>query len=495
MNLNKLEHIKILSKKLLLGGFFICVFSGGISELYAQTPSALNNFLKSPSLKYAGVGIKITEVETSKAVCAYNENLTLSPASTLKMITTATALELLGPEYRFTTTISHDSIIDTQGMLQGNLWIIGSGDPTLGSSFFEESKEKFFKEWSDTLKRIGIKSIAGDIIVVDNLYGYEGISDRWTWGDIGNYYASGTFGISLFDNTYKLFLKSGASQTTPLVLYTDPEIKGMTFENYLKVASNSSDSAYIRGIPFAPDRKIYGTVPANKSSFFIKGDIPDPGLLLAQTLSENLLKNGIKIYGNFTTIRLKKKEIPSQLKKIYVHNGKSLKEIIEVTNFRSNNHFAEHLFYKIGKENKAMPGYTPSLATETIKKYWQQKGIDTQGLYQYDGSGLSNANAVSVSILTDILVYMKRRSKYADVFYQSLPLTGKEGTVRNFLKGTDLESKARIKSGSISNVQSYAGYINKNGKTYAFAILVNHFTGSRATLRKQMENFLVQFNP
>ncbi len=172
-----------------------------------------------------------------------------------------------------------------------------------------------------------------------------------------------------------------------------------------------------------------------------------------------------------------------------------LAEIIRVTNVKSNNHFAESLFYTIGKEktNPSDCTYIPKQSASYIKEFWKNKGIDTSGTFIYDGSGLSPSNAISAGLLTDLLVYMSKKSNSSQFFYNSLPEAGKEGTVRSFLKTKKPGVIAKIKSGSISDVQSYAGYIEKDGKKYAFAIIVNNFTGTRSTLRNQMENFLLNF--
>lgn len=479
--------------KKFIGLSILVAWSSIISLVFPQKNEALTRFVNNKSLKYAGIGFKIMDVENKKVVCSYNENLSLCPASTLKAVTTASAMELLGPDFCYSTTIAYSGTIDNKGALSGDLLITGSGDPSLGSSYLYADENSFLKEWLAAIQKAGISSIKGDIVVIDKLYGYEGISNRWIWGDIGNYYASGTYGISIFDNSYQLHLKSGTVNTKPSILYTEPEIPGIKFENHLRAAANSTDSAYIHGIPFSFERRIYGTIPANRSKFTIKGDIPDPGLLLAQTLGSYLHKNGIELNGIPTTYRHKEVDPNKQLQLIHTHTGSTLKEVIKVTNFRSNNHFAEHLFYKTGwdKTQACTTQHVPSLAAERIKTFWAGKAVDTEGLFQYDGSGLSNANRISANTLVGILTYMQTRSQHAQAFYLSLPLAGVEGTVRSFLKGTSLAGKARIKSGSISQVHAYTGYIEKDGRKYAFALLVNNFTGSRAALRLQMEKLLL----
>jgi len=473
--------------------FFFLILSIGSFEalVVAQKTMASDLFFQHKNLRHAGVGFKMVDIETGKVVKSYNENMALCPASTLKVLTTATALELLGKTYRFTTQIAYEGTIDPQGALTGDLIVLGQGDPSLGSSFFPGQTEGFLGDWVEKVRQAGIQSILGDIVVVDNLYGYEGVSNRWIWQDLGNYYASGTYGISVFDNTYQLVLRSKGVGSQPEVVSTIPDIPGLTFENHLKAAANSIDSAYLYGTPFNLKRQLYGSIPANRFRFIIKGDIPDPGLLLAQTFKRYLEKGDIKINGNAVTSKTKEQKGLNRPNLLYTHKGNTLQEIIQVTNFRSNNHFAEHLFHKIGWDRAtAASVYVPALAAHRIQQFWRGKGIDTEGLFQYDGSGLSTSDAISANTLTALLVYMQKESKYADVFYQSLPIAGEEGTVRSFLKGTSLAGKARIKSGSISNVQAYAGYLEKGGKRYAFTLLINNFTGSRAVLKGQIEKLL-----
>ena len=470
--------------------FWLGIFCGN-NETLAQNP-ALKAFLQSPNLKYASVGIQITELETGKQICSHNVNMALTPASTLKLITTASALELLGEKYLYRTSVLMDGYVNAQGLLVGNLYIQGAGDPTLGSEYLWPDQEWFLNDWLYALQKAGITSIQGSVVAIDDLYGYEGVSPKWLWEDIGNYFAPGVYGISIFDNTYRLSLKSGAAGTQPEILQMNPIVKNLTIDNRLISTANSLDSAYISGIPFSSERRIYGTIPQNKPDFTLKGDIPDPGWFLADYVTSYLQINGVPVAGKPTTSRTQ--HITTQpLKKLVTTVSKSMPEIIRVTNVRSNNHYAEYLFYTIGNEHNAEnAAYIPPVSVAAIKQYWTSKGIDMKGLTMYDGSGLSPSNAVPVALLTDLLIYMDRKSECKALFYYSLPEAGKEGTVRSFLQQRELAG-SRIKSGSISGVQSYAGYLEKDGKRYAFAIIVNRFTGNRNTLRKQIEKLLQNF--
>jgi D-alanyl-D-alanine carboxypeptidase/D-alanyl-D-alanine-endopeptidase (penicillin-binding protein 4) len=456
--------------------FVYYLLSGGFLLFGQSQPAALKTFLRSETVQHASISFEMTDLSTGKTVAAHNENTSLVPASIMKLVTTATALETLGGHFTYQTNLFYDGTIENS-VLKGNLYIEGSGDPSLGSEFINKEKEDFLKNWLTAVRQAGIQRISGDIVVLDQLFGYEGISPKWLWEDLGNYYAPGSYGISVFDNMYRVYLRSYAPGSETKIVYTDPEMNDLQFTNTIVASASGADESYISGIPFANERRLYGHIPANRSAFAARGDLPDPGLFLAKYFTAYLQKNGIEIAGEATTYRLKP-ENPSTRRELSVTYSPDLASIVRVINVRSNNHYAEHLYKLLTiKHNVDVPAY------------WKAKGLDTTALFMNDGSGLSPADAVSADFLVSLLKYMDKKEGKGD-FYHSLPVAGKEGTVASFLQGTALEGKARVKSGSMTNVQSYAGYIEKNGRWYAFAIIVNHFTGKRKDLKREIEKLV-----
>ncbi len=167
-----------------------------------------------------------------------------------------------------------------------------------------------------------------------------------------------------------------------------------------------------------------------------------------------------------------------------------LSEIIKLTNFKSINLFAEHL-YKQSQLKKAN-FISKNIDKNFIKNYWRNKGLNTKGMFIFDGSGLSRYNGITAKQLVYILRYMKTKSKYSDVFISSIPLAGKEGTVKGMCKNTSAENNLRAKSGSLRNVRAYAGYVKtKSGRDLAFAIITNNFTCSSSKARKKLEKVLI----
>ena len=442
--------------------------------LSAQTPAALTQFLNKQNLAHAAVSLKAVDLDTKKIVVSHNENMSLIPASNMKIVTTATALEKLGSRFYFETPLLYDGFIQ-DATLHGNLYVKGNGDPTIGSEFVPGDKENFLKEWAVAVNRAGIRKIAGNIVVLDQLFGYEGVSQKWLWEDIGTSYAPGIYGISVFDNTYCVYLQSSFAGDLTTVLYTDPKIDNIRLTNEITASDDSTDDAYAFGIPFAYDMRLYGTIPANRSSYAVKGAIPDPGLFLATYFRDYLQQNGIAIDGETTTYRLHP-VTPTEEKVLTTLRSVDLASIIKTINVQSHNLYAEHLYKKL-----------TLMDWVDIPEFWRMKGLDSDALIMYDGSGISPQNAVSAGFLVDVLVYMDKQSANASAFYQSLPVAGKSGTVVSLLRNTPLSGKARLKSGAITNVQSFSGYVENNGKRYAVSLIINNFTGKRSDLRREIE--------
>jgi D-alanyl-D-alanine carboxypeptidase/D-alanyl-D-alanine-endopeptidase (penicillin-binding protein 4) len=458
--------------------FIICFLFAGLENASAQTPQALKAFIQKENLQHAGIGFKAVDLTTGKTIAAYNENVSLTPASNMKIVTTATALEVLGSDFHFETPLFHDGLIKTS-VLNGNLYIQGTGDPTLGSEHTGGEKDAFLAQWLSGVRNAGIKCIEGDVIVLDQLFGYGGVSDKWMYEDLGNYYAPGIYGVSVFDNMYRLYVQSYSPGILTTILSMQPEIETLVFSNELTAGDTNSDKSMVSGFPFSYQRRLYGTIPPDKSSLAVKGDMPDPGLFLANYFKTYLQNNGIEVKGKGSTFRLNS-HIPDAQSLLSTVQSPPLASIIRVVNVKSNNHYAEYLFQTLKTVNKI-----------DIAAYWKTKRLDSSALFMYDGSGISPVNAVSACFLTDLLAYMYKKEGVKGAFYKSFPLAGKEGTVVSFLKNTPLAGKAHIKSGSITDVQSYSGYIEKDNKIYAFSLIINRFSGERTNLRKDIEQLLV----
>ncbi|MDR1344045.1 MAG: D-alanyl-D-alanine carboxypeptidase/D-alanyl-D-alanine-endopeptidase [Tannerellaceae bacterium] len=470
---------------------------------FAQTHPALKRFLDHKYMKGASFSLLIKDVNSREILYSYDSDRKLTPASVLKTVTTATALEVLGADYRFATTLEHDGAI-TDSVLNGNLFVKGSGDPTLGSSHFGAGRNGyapgqniFIQQWIAALKKAGISRISGHVIADESIFDTEGISMKWLHEDMGSYYAAGSYGLSVFDNLYNLYVNTGAPGSRPVIVECVPDIPSLRFHNYLTSARVTADSSYVTGYPFSDDRYLYGVLPANGKRILLRGDIPDPPLFLAQYLRDRLQEGGIIVEGEATCFRLLQEEdnIPRGERKILATtHSPTLAEIARVTNEQSNNLYAQALLNALGAAYKPEAGEVISSTGKgimTLRSYWQEKGLDISSLWMFDGNGIALTNKVTASFICDMLVYMATRSKEAGAFVASLPKAGLEGTVAGILRGSALQGKALLKSGGMSRVRAYAGYVREGDRQYAVALFTNNYSSSMQEITREIEKLLI----
>ncbi|MDB2657090.1 D-alanyl-D-alanine carboxypeptidase/D-alanyl-D-alanine-endopeptidase [Crocinitomicaceae bacterium] len=452
--------------------------------------NAVSTFTNGSGMEHASVSIEIYDLDSKTTVASHNTNLTLPTASTAKLFSTATALEILGPDYRAKTRLYVEGYVE-DGKLIGNLWIRGSGDPSLGSKYFNSPGHEldFMKPWIDSLKSMGITSISGGVIGDGSEFGYEGAPDGWNWVDMGNYYGAGPSGLTIYDNLVRYTFTSGSTPGMVVkVKSIEPEVPGLIYHNYVKSSKRSGDNAYLYGGPYAFDRFGSGTIPINKSAFLVKGSLPDPELQCAHELTELLQSNGIDVmeepHGCRSMEVFSKSTDYDKRTLVATHEGESLQAIIKETNHRSVNLFAEHMLNLIGYEETGN-GSTAS-GIGVFEKHWNAK-INTSGLHLNDGSGLSRSNAISAHHFVQFLEAMNTSSQ-KDAFRKSLPVAGESGTMKYVCRNTAGHGRIAAKSGSMTRIKSYSGYVDsKTGKHYAFAIIVNNYSGSSSSLKTKFQ--------
>jgi D-alanyl-D-alanine carboxypeptidase/D-alanyl-D-alanine-endopeptidase (penicillin-binding protein 4) len=449
---------------------------------------ALDLLLSDSSLSGASVSLCILDAGSGVPVYEYNPFKGMMPASTMKLITTSAALGLLGPEYVFTTKLGYSGNLNKRsGKLNGDIVITGGGDPALGSPYFKGHYGDFINKWISEIRKAGIREISGNIIVDDSRYDYEPVPSKWLWEDIGNYYGAGACGLSVFDNTYEIHLKTGGPGTVPQITGIVPGEVSVELTNQLR-AEGDSDNGYVYAAPHSNQGWISGTVPVNQNDFVLRASIPDPPLLLARILRNRLDSAGIAVTGKPTTSRIENQtsmntEIISRI------TSPSLDSILIILNHESVNLYAEHLAKELGRiflNN----GSTKSGA-DIILNYIEEVGIPVEGIFIEDGSGLSPFNAVNARVMASMLFYMKNKSAFFHEFFMSLPEAGKAGTLSGYFRDPVFESRMRAKSGSITRVRCYAGYLETiSGKELSFCIMINNYSGPSRRIISGIEEIL-----
>lgn len=465
------------------------------NKKYQQLQQQFDKFINDADLQNASVGFYAYDIAKKEVILEYNQNVSLIPASSQKILTTAAALEILGENHKFKTTIEYSGSLDSaNGTLIGDLVIVGGGDPTLGSVIYEKKyPPEFLKSWVTKIKAAGIKKVTGKIIADDDIFDYQTPS-TWIWGDIGNYYGAVAYGLSVYDDTYRLHFETGKSKgdSTRIVKCT-PNIPELTFSNYVRTYDGSDDDSYIFGGPFSNERSIYGQLPKNQEGFIVKGSIPDPALLVATELKNILDTSGVLVEQGVSTVRLLKKNgsyVKLKTTKIFEHYSPALSDIVFWTNKYSVNLFAESMLKHIGLK-KYSSGDLVS-GTKALTEFWKSKGVDTKGIFLNDGSGLSRYNSVSAKQFSQAMEQMKK-SKSFKSFYNSLPTAGLSGTIRKMFSNTNAEKNLRAKSGYMSRIRSYAGYVTTvSGRDLVFSVIVNNYTCSNQEVKEKIEMLLVK---
>jgi serine-type D-Ala-D-Ala carboxypeptidase/endopeptidase (penicillin-binding protein 4) len=451
--------------------FFIAGNTFG-QPLNQKLQSAFNRLQADSQLRYASVSLTVLDAKTGETVFAANPNMGLATASTLKTVTTITAFNVLGKDFQYQTKFGYTGLITADGTLNGDILIKGAGDPTLGSWRYENTHENHILTLMvSALQHAGIKKINGRFIGDDSVFGSQSIPEGWIWMDIGNYYGAGTSGLCWRENQFDIKLRTGRVDSPVSVLRTVPNMPYLNFKSeLLNAQANTGDNAYA----FLPigGKFMYlrGTYAIDEDKKSISAALPDPAYEAAFRLSDTLRRLGIVVSNDpesTNTLTAKGLQTPQIATNLTTILSPRLSQIIYWLNQKSINLYAEQLLktiaWKMGKQPSTDNG------VEVEQNFWKAKGIDPHSLNIVDGSGLSPGDRVTTLTMATILQSAKKETWFSD-FYESLP------TYNNM----------KMKSGSILNVLTYAGYHTYKGRELCFSIMVNNFNGSGRGVKEKM---------
>lgn len=393
----------------------------------------------------------------------HNANTAQIPASSLKTLTTATALEVLGPGFRFKTRLGI-SAANEGGGVKGDLILVGGGDPMLSLSDLET--------WAKGLAEAGVKAIPGRVIGDGRFFPGSPFADFWNWGDIGNGYGSGVSGLNLEHNRFKAVLVPGEAKDAPAILaQIVPDVPGVSWMNEsMTGAEGSGDGIVIHGGERAAVMHLRGTVPPG-GEMIVSGAVPDPERFAAHHLREALLAAGIEVTGEAIgagDLWLEGGVVPEISSELLTHQSPPLLDIVTSIHATSDNHETECLYRMLGIE----AGLPPD---EAIRKHWKERELDLTGLRMVDGSGLARADHITPRALA-LLQYFAATGPVGDAYLGSLLSTPDE--------------VLRYKAGAMSAVRSYTGFVQTAaGERLSYALIVNHYSESSAVQDLQQAVF------
>lgn len=473
--------------------FLLCNSTRAIAQKDIQ--GYLDQWVQDPELRHAGIGIVVKTTGQPDILAAHNPDLSLIPASTLKIVTTATGLAVLGKDFRFKTEIQYDGSIDQAGQLNGNIYLKGYGDPTLGSDQMPDVPDlPTIMEWFRlALQQKGIQTVNGNIYGDATYYPTAVNAPSWPWYDLGNYYGAGTWGLNIHENLYYLdFKQVPVLGDTPPIQAIRPAIPGLTFVNEVATApSGRGDDAYIYGAPYTFERFVRGTIGRGSAIITIKGSIPDPPRFAAQYLLEKIQAIGIKVSGTAAALH----QIPTQTglvprQTLFEYTSPDLLQITRRANQKSVNLYCESILRQMGVQASGMASTAAGI--QVIQTFWQKQSLDFSGIFLEDGSGLSPRNAITSRFLTEVLDHIARKPDWFEPFLSTLPIAGENGTLSAMLRDTPARGRVFAKSGSMERVRAYAGYVrNQKDQWLTFSILINNYSCTSATMRKKIEELLL----
>lgn len=469
--------------------------SGASGQTVSQRlQNAFTQFEADSQLRHAISSLYVIDANTGEVVFDKNSQVGLAPASTQKIITSVTAFELLGKEYRYKTELKYEKGTDLSGKgVDKRFFLYASGDPTLGSWRFKENlSDMFFKKLlsaiADSVKKTSSAVLSASFSVVAPNFENHTINDRWIWQDVGNYYGASHHSLNWRENQFDICFNQRdnegdqvlSAETIPGYVQRDiffPFAIDINTDGLKTGKPGSGDNAYV----YYPDENkavVKGTIPPGKGLFTISASHPRPDDFFFKAMEEYMKKNTADLPLNLLPedgYRYSGRSLhplPRDPQKIYTHFSPPLDSIIYWFNKKSINLYGEALIKTFAYEKQGF-GSTDS-GVAILKKFWKEKGLDEEELNMYDGSGLSPMNRVTTHIQVEILKYA-RSKPYYNSFYNALP---------------DYNGM-RMKSGTIGDVKGFCGYHKaKDGKEYIFSFLVNNYSGRTSPVVSKMYKVL-----
>ena len=442
-------------------------------------------------LRNAVWSVAVADAATGKLLTEYNSDFSLLPASNMKVVTTGAGLLLLGADYSFKTKLEYVGSI-TDSVLNGDIYVVGGGDPSLGSSIYKNTiPDSVFLKWTQAIKLAGIKRINGRVIGDTRFFDDENRGGSWELNDIGTDYGAGVSGIQFIDNICKLYIESASSiDKKPNIVRIEPYIPEISWENYLTSVEDKDASGFdIYSSPYSDRVFLLGKMMINTKGRNYSAAIPNPAYTCVWYFNKYLNKNGISTSNRVELLERKTPYLSTEKRThFYTYNSPNIVEIINETNKSSNNSFAESILKVIGAElgKDGSSGEGSKIVATKLKDL----GVKTDGFQQADGSGLSRQGFVTTKFLCGYLSMMYNNSQYEN-FVQSFPIAGVDGTMKNMLKGTAAEKNVKAKSGSLSGTRSYSGYVTtKSGQDLCFSFIMNNFSCKSSVITKKLEKLM-----
>jgi D-alanyl-D-alanine carboxypeptidase/D-alanyl-D-alanine-endopeptidase (penicillin-binding protein 4) len=433
---------------------------------------------ETPQFERSFWSVLVTPAEQGADVYSLNAAKLMMPGSVMKLMTAAAAAEVLGWEHRFETKIVAVAPVD-QGVLRGDLIVIGGGDPSISE---RSDMPGILRGLARQVREAGITRVEGGIIGHDDLFDDNGFGDGWTLDNLPYGYAAAVSALEYNEGSVDLVIHAGAAAGEPVVIEVRPEGGGLQIDNKLvTVAESGTGMLTLKRRPGSPRVVIHGQIPAKAQPFVRTASVDNPTAFFVSAFRAALVAEGVHVDGDAVDIDdfLAKPDLAGA-RAVVAHKSAMLRQIAAAMMRVSQNQYAETLLKAIGGRDKA----------RNVLTGW---GLASDSYVLADGSGLSRYNYVTSDALVGLLRQMRADPKHAATFTGILPVTGREGALSKRLAGTAADGKVRAKTGTVDNVRAIAGYVDTaGGETLVFSMIANNFTVSTSVIDAAADNALVR---
>jgi D-alanyl-D-alanine carboxypeptidase/D-alanyl-D-alanine-endopeptidase (penicillin-binding protein 4) len=467
--------------------------SAGPSGTLETIQTKIAQFLKRPGVRSARWGIEIIDPISRSVVLSVNPDKAFLPASVLKVVTTAAALEKLGPDFRFRTGVYTDGTILPDGTLDGDLILVGRGDPNLMDPNRELLEKPALQGLSEQLRALGIRKIHGNVVGDDSYFEFTTHGKGWTTQDLKSVYGAPVNALSINNNVF--WVHARVTKANRLVQVSiEPQTSYFQLRNLgVTGGAKARRTLYARVIPGTTRLVVSGVLPAG-SSYTQDILLERPAEATATLFKEELHRNGVTIDGRVLVNHLGDLS-PGVTRKwmlLAEHQSPPLIRALEIINKRSLNLHAEMLLRVLGAEFGGAG--TDEAGLRVVKAFLEEAGIrDDDKVILNDGSGLSRDNLVTPRFQTSLLLFLSTRP-YFELFLNTLAVSGTDGTLRNRLATGPTKGVIHAKTGTLGDVASLSGYMTtKSGRNLIFSIFANNIRASASRVRQTIDEICALF--
>ena len=456
----------------------------------ATLRSDLDTIFADPVLSRGLMAVRVDSLRDGRRLYALNDDKHVMPASNMKVVTLAAAVERLGWNFTYETRLeSSGEVVD--GVLRGDLIAVGGGDPSIAS--LDGGPAPLFGQWADALLHAGIHRVRGRLIGDDDFFDDIGLGAGWSWDDLGAGYAAPSGALSYNENGVTVRIRPGATPGSVALVDLAPPGHELRVENDVRTAATASsvDLDLIR-LPGSANLTVRGTVPAGGPQVARSASVDNPTRFFVEGLRLALAARQIQVDGGAWDID----DVPSSVRPadrhlIAAHQSPPLSVLAGYFMKVSQNFYAETLLRTMGR---LVAGQGTAAAGRTVVRdtlvAW---GIPGDAIVMADGSGLSRYNYVTASAVITILERMWQDERFRGAFAAALPVAGHDGTLASRMKGTVLDARLEAKTGTISNVRALSGYLEtRTGDRLAFSMIANHFTAPSSRIDAIVERALTR---